>query len=877
MKIRRVVAGMLVATMMVPLFGANIFAASLNVVTAFKDVRFRQYVRSEFDTDGNGFLSDSEISEVTEIDCHDMGITTLEGIGYFRNLQRLDCGFNRISELDLSANKELISVTCHDNGLTSINVQGLTNLNDLFCSYNELTSLNVTSNTNLKTLYCGHNNLQSLSVMGLTKLATLSCPGNKISALYFNECRSLEYVECSFNNLTTINGASSLVSLAHLECPNNKLTSLDLSASTSLHYVDCSNNYLTSLDLFNAELLDIVRCRNNQITSLTLNPDAPIFGIDCTGNKLTSLDLRELERLQYICCSDNELTELKVPVSNVLDTIYCANNNLTELDISGVSELIEIVAFGNNIASLNFTGKSYLNFIVCDASTLDASFSSNRNIRDRYDNNKITHDMEWANFLYTSFGLSSLSSYTVATNGNVEFDLHYYFNSYGSNFAIISVNSVSDPATVAPGLYMINEITDSAISVSIPTVFSAEEAISIAKAEFPDLRSGTTIVYAANGNSYDYVYYAPDGWTCGFYCGTEDEFLTEFAGLDCFVLGTVREYSDVDFTRITATTTELTVYEGLPTRFVVPLAEEKIGTLMVGDMVVYKKTGSRYSYLFINEDGQWELGSTAVSFGIIKRAIENGFRCYVIGTVTDPGAESPIAAFAGRLYTCALNREAEEAGKAYWTTQLENGASAAAIAHDFLFSSEIQEDGVTDSEWIIRTYKTFMNRTPNDTEIDYWLGVIAATSREMVFNGFIGSPEWIEICAEAGINPGEVPPAEPVDPVLDFATRLYTTCLGRSGDESGILYWADALRSGNATGTGAAHTFFFSDEFIGGEHSNSEFVRRLYRTFMDREGSDAEIAYWVTNVEAYGRESVFAGFAESQEFAGLCQSAGINP
>ncbi len=244
--------------------------------------------------------------------------------------------------------------------------------------------------------------------------------------------------------------------------------------------------------------------------------------------------------------------------------------------------------------------------------------------------------------------------------------------------------------------------------------------------------------------------------------------------------------------------------------------------------------------------------------------------------------ETGVAGFCERLYTCCLGRASEPEGKAYWIESLHNGATGADAAHAFFFCPEFIDGNYSNEEYVTRLYTTFMDRVPSDGELSYWADLITSGSmtRESVFWGFVGSPEWIGICESYGILPGTVPtPTDPVEPdsVEAFATRLYTTCLGRDGEEAGIAYWSDALRSGNATGRAAAHTFFFSDEFVGDGHTDSEFVARLYRTFMGREGSEAEIAYWVSNVDAYGRESVFDGFATSDEFADLCNAAGINP
>ena len=69
----------------------------------FPDAGFRQYIlNAGFDTDGNGMLSDEELSWVTEIDCTAMSIADLTGIRQFTALERLFCGNNDLSALALN-------------------------------------------------------------------------------------------------------------------------------------------------------------------------------------------------------------------------------------------------------------------------------------------------------------------------------------------------------------------------------------------------------------------------------------------------------------------------------------------------------------------------------------------------------------------------------------------------------------------------------------------------------------------------------------------------------------------------------------------------------------------------------------------------------
>ncbi len=239
-----------------------------------------------------------------------------------------------------------------------------------------------------------------------------------------------------------------------------------------------------------------------------------------------------------------------------------------------------------------------------------------------------------------------------------------------------------------------------------------------------------------------------------------------------------------------------------------------------------------------------------------------------------------LAGFVERLYTVALGRDSEIEGKNYWITALQNGATGAEAAHGFFFAPEVVNANLSNVEYVTRLYRTFMDREPDSAGLNFWINeLMSGKSREEVFYGFINSTEWINICENCGINPGATTPVPSQrDAVIAFATRLYTTCLGRDGEAEGIEYWTDLLVSGTVTGTYAAHEFFFSGEFLDGNHNNVEFINRLYRTFMGREASSDELDYWVSALYNGGsREAIFNGFATSPEFADLCRAAGIAP
>ena len=194
--------------------------------TNFPDVNFRSFVAEKYDTDGDEYLSNTEIAAVTELNCYNRGISDLTGIGHFTALTKLSCNENQLTSLDVSKNSALTYLSCYGNQLTVLDVSKNTSLTKLFCDSNQLTSLDVSKNTALNILWCNDNQLTSLDV---------SCN------------TALEHLDCKNNHLMTLNVSNT--ALGNMNCSNNQLTSLDLSKNYKDIGYDCNNNiYQIALD-----------------------------------------------------------------------------------------------------------------------------------------------------------------------------------------------------------------------------------------------------------------------------------------------------------------------------------------------------------------------------------------------------------------------------------------------------------------------------------------------------------------------------------------------------------------------------------------------------------------------------------------------------
>ena len=115
--------------------------------------------------------------------------------------------------------------------------------------------------------------------------------------------------------------------------------------------------------------------------------------------------------------------------------------------------------------------------------------------------------------------------------------------------------------------------------------------------------------------------------------------------------------------------------------------------------------------------------------------------------------------------------------------------------------------------------------------------------------------------------------------ITAFTSRLYTKMLGRGFDTKGLNYWCDIILKNPTRRTlvqVAVDGFIHSNEFIAKNLNDTEFLKVLYRTFLDREAEPNGLKYWLGKLlSGMTREEAASGFAASTEFAGIMAQFGF--
>ena len=163
------------------------------------------------------------------------------------------------------------------------------------------------------------------------------------------------------------------------------------------------------------------------------------------------------------------------------------------------------------------------------------------------------------------------------------------------------------------------------------------------------------------------------------------------------------------------------------------------GSLLTGFIESSEFTSICEFYEIRRGNGQWD----------DKRMVITG-NCAKCGAVN-----KTVTDFVTRLYNVCLDRNPDQTGLNDWVGQLKAGMSGADIAFGFIFSNEFQEKNLCNDDFVEYMYKAFFDRGSDPTGKAGWTGQLnAGATKGTIFSGFVGSQEFLKLCASYGISAG---------------------------------------------------------------------------------------------------------------------------
>ena len=110
----------------------------------------------------------------------------------------------------------------------------------------------------------------------------------------------------------------------------------------------------------------------------------------------------------------------------------------------------------------------------------------------------------------------------------------------------------------------------------------------------------------------------------------------------------------------------------------------------------------------------------------------------------------------------------------------------------------------------------------------------------------------------------------------EFVDRIYRSVLGRSSDDAGRQYWVTGIENGTYNPDDVVLTILNSQEFVGRNLNNEQYVTALYQAFLNRTPDSQGLANWVNALNnGASRQDIARGFASSAEWGLICEYYGL--
>jgi len=238
----------------------------------------------------------------------------------------------------------------------------------------------------------------------------------------------------------------------------------------------------------------------------------------------------------------------------------------------------------------------------------------------------------------------------------------------------------------------------------------------------------------------------------------------------------------------------------------------------------------------------------------------------------------PLESLVTKYYIDILGRGPDPGGLAFWVSEINRIVSLGidikkgfiALGNPFFNSAEYVALGKSDAQYITDLYQTFLNRTPDQPEIDYWLGFLAqGLSRDALLSDFANSEEF-ELYMESLFG------VSTTRPEYNLVNDFYSGFLNRLPERTGFNAWLTQMKSAQCAGPqqvrNVSHQialqFIQSAEYVLRDRNNSGYVDDLYNAILRRGADPSGFAAWLSflDLRTYTREQVLQFFTDSPEF-----------
>lgn len=205
----------------------------------------------------------------------------------------------------------------------------------------------------LNSLQCDNNMLTDIILSGNQELESLSCANNStLTSLDLSNNVNLEFLDCSYNKFQPID-LSGNIHLKELRWTNAEMSYINLDHNSELTNLNLSNNHFKEINLFRNSHLTVVYLNNNELQKLVLTDKMYLTTLYCNSNKLESIDLSNNPNLHILNIADNYFKFSTLPAHLYPGTIYAPQKSIEGgvMPANGVIDLSSEYSINGNITS----------------------------------------------------------------------------------------------------------------------------------------------------------------------------------------------------------------------------------------------------------------------------------------------------------------------------------------------------------------------------------------------------------------------------------------------------------------------------------------------------------------------------------------------
>ncbi|RUT70772.1 T9SS C-terminal target domain-containing protein [Flavobacterium cupreum] len=308
------------------------FNVDCTAYTLIPDANFEQkLINLGIDTDGkNGKVKTASIASVGTLDISSSAIANLTGIQDFASLTILNFSTNNVASYNPANNPLLTELRVDYNALTTLDISKNPNLVYINFSNNNLSSLNLKNGQNTKLDWFSVNFTKnpSLSCIQVDDVAYSNDNWNgKLDKTSFFA------VDCSsFTLIPDANFEQALIDLKiDIDGKNGKVLTSSIAVVKDLNVELNEIADLTGIEGFAS--LEFLNCQFNDLTSLNLSKNLNLIELYCHGNLLTALDVAANKNLTTLQANKNKIKSLDISKNTSLVYINASENALGTLNL----------------------------------------------------------------------------------------------------------------------------------------------------------------------------------------------------------------------------------------------------------------------------------------------------------------------------------------------------------------------------------------------------------------------------------------------------------------------------------------------------------------------------------------------------------------